>query len=102
MSGLKLLNTVLPLSEAVVFRYDEIDSLHAVARFKGAAPNTHDPRRNSVWREGINLCQQAAASGKLVSQTTPGQNSSTVAVPLLHESETAGVLLIRLAIGILR
>ena len=97
LSGLKLLNTVLPLSEAVVFRYDETDSLQAVARFKSVAPNNQDPRRNSVWREGIQLCQQATASGKLVSQTTPGQNSSTVAVPLLHESETAGVLLIRLA-----
>jgi len=96
-SGLKLLNTVLPLSEAIVFRYDEIDSLQAVARFKGAAPNAQDPRRNSVWREGIDLCQRAATSGELVSQTSPGQNSSTVAVPLLHESETAGVLLVRLA-----
>jgi len=96
LSGLKLLNTVLPLSEAVVFRYDEIDSLQPVARFKGAARNAQDPRRNSVWREGIDLCQRAAASRQLVSQTTPGQNSSTVAVPLLHESETAGVLLIRL------
>ena len=96
LSGLKLLNTVLPLSEAVVFRYDEIDSLQPVARFKGAAPNAQDPRRNSVWREGIDLCQRAAVSGTLVSETTPGQNSSTVAVPLLHESETAGVLLIRL------
>jgi two-component system phosphate regulon sensor histidine kinase PhoR len=96
LSGLKLLNTVLPLSEAVVFRYDEIDSLQPVARFKGAAPNAQDPRRNSVWREGIDLCQRAAASGQLVSQTTPDQSSSTVAVPLLHESETAGVLLIRL------
>lgn len=96
-SGLKLLNTVLPLSEAVVFRYDDTDSLHAVARFKGLVPNTQDPRRNSVWREGIKLCQQAASSGKLVSQTTPGERSSTVAVPLLHENETAGVLLIRLA-----
>jgi signal transduction histidine kinase len=96
-SGLKLLNTVLPLSEAVVFRCDDSNSLEAVARFKGAAPNTQDPRRNSVWREGINLCQQAVATGKLVSQTASGQNSSTVAVPLLHEGETAGVLLIRLA-----
>jgi signal transduction histidine kinase len=95
-SGLKLLNTVLPLSDAVVFRYDEIDSLQPVARFKGAGPNAQDPRRNSVWREGVDLCQRAATSGELVSQTTPGQNSSTVAVPLLHESETAGVLLIRL------
>ncbi len=97
MSGLKLLNTVLPLSEAVVFRCDDSNSLEAVARFKGAAPNAQDPRRNSVWREGINLCQQAVTSGKLVSQTATGENSSTVAVPLLHESETAGVLLIRLA-----
>ncbi|HEX7774618.1 MAG TPA: GAF domain-containing protein, partial [Pyrinomonadaceae bacterium] len=96
-SGLKLLNTVLPLSEAVVFRCDDSNSLEAVARLKGAAPNAQDPRRNSVWREGINLCQQAVAGGKLVSQTTANQNSSTVAVPLLHEGETAGVLLIRLA-----
>ena len=95
-SGLKLLNTVLPLSEAVVFRCDDSNSLEAVARFKSAVPNSHHPRRNSVWREGVQLCQQAATSGKLVSQTT-GQNSSTVAVPLLHEGETAGVLLIRLA-----
>jgi hypothetical protein len=94
LSGLKLLNTVLPLSEAVVFRYDETDSLQPVARFKGAGPNSQDPRRNSVWREGIDLCQRAVASGKLESQTSSGTN---VAVPLLHESETAGVLLIRLA-----
>ena len=95
MSGLKLLNTVLPLSEAVVFRCDDSNSLEAVARFKSPAPNPQDPRRNSVWREGIKLCLRAATSGKLVSQTI--QNSSTVAVPLLHEGETAGVLLIRLA-----
>ncbi len=97
MSGLKLLNTVLPLTEAVVFDCAGSDALEAVARFKGPAPNSQDPRRNSVWREGIKLCQQAAATGKLVSQTTPGQNTSTVAVPLLHEREAAGVLLIRLA-----
>jgi signal transduction histidine kinase len=96
-SGLKLLNTVLPLNEAVVFRYDETDSLQAVVRLKGPAPNSQDPRRNSVWREGIRLCQQAAASGKLVTQASSEENSSTVAVPLLHEEETAGVLLIRLA-----
>ena len=96
MSGLKLLNTVLPLSEAVVFRCDDSNFLEAIARFKGAAPNAQDPRRNSVWREGIQLCQRAAKTGKLVSEA-PGQKSATVAVPLLHEGETAGVLLIRLA-----
>jgi len=97
MSGLKLLNTVLPLNEAVVFHCVESDTLEAVARFKGPARNSQDPRRNSVWREGIKLCQQAAATGKLVSQSTQDHNSSTVAVPLLHEGETSGVLLVRLA-----
>jgi two-component system phosphate regulon sensor histidine kinase PhoR len=97
ISGLKLLNTVLPLSEAVVFRYDEIESLQPVARYKSAAPNAQDQRRNSVWREGIDLCQRAVASGKIESQTSSGKDSSTVALPLHHESETAGVLLIRLA-----
>ncbi|HEX6651086.1 MAG TPA: ATP-binding protein, partial [Pyrinomonadaceae bacterium] len=91
-SGLKLLNTVLPLNEAVVFNCVGSD-LEAVVRFKCAAPNPQDPRRNSVWREGIKLCQNAAATGKLMSQTT--QDSATVAVPLLQEGETAGVLLIR-------
>ncbi|HEX6719130.1 MAG TPA: ATP-binding protein, partial [Pyrinomonadaceae bacterium] len=95
-SGIKLLNTVLPLNEAVVFRCDDTNTLEAVVRFKSPSENSHDPRRNSVWREGIKLCKQAVSTGKLVSQTTPNQNSSTVAVPLLHESETAGVLLIRL------
>jgi len=90
-SGLKLLNTVLPLKEAVVFRCDDSEGLDAVVRYKSPAPNPHDPRRNAVWREGIKLCQGAAKTGKIVSQTT------SVAVPLLHESETAGVLLIRLA-----
>jgi signal transduction histidine kinase len=90
-SGLKLLNTVLPLSEAVVFRCDDSEGLQAVVRYKSPAPNPQDPRRNAVWREGIKLCQRAAKTGTIVSQTT------SVAVPLLHESETAGVLLIRLA-----
>ena len=97
ISGLKLLNTVLPLSEAVVFRCVDSEALEAVARFKGPAPNLQDTRRNSLWREGIKLCQRVAATGKLVSQTTEGLNASSVAVPLLHEGETAGVLLIRLA-----
>jgi signal transduction histidine kinase len=89
-SGLKLLNTVLPLTEAV-FRCDDAEGLETVVRFKSPAPNPQDPRRNAVWREGIKLCQRAANTGQIVSQTT------SVAVPLLHENETAGVLLIRLA-----
>jgi signal transduction histidine kinase len=95
LSGLKLLNTFLPLHEAIVFQIDESDSFEAVARFKSAAPKASDTSRNSVWREGVRLCEQAAASGKLVGQNIGDPAQLAVAVPLLHEREVAGVLLIR-------
>ena len=93
MSGLKLLNTVLPLNEAIVFQVGESDTFEAVARFKGAAQQQLDASPNSVWRDGVRLCEQASARGKLVSEAVGEQ--LTVAVPLLHEHETAGALLIR-------
>lgn len=90
MSGLKLLNTMLPLKEAVVFQSVE-GWFEAVARLKGSAQTSSDPKRNSVWREGIRLCERAVTTRQLVSETAQG----TVAVPLLHEGEAAGALLIR-------
>jgi two-component system phosphate regulon sensor histidine kinase PhoR len=95
MSGLKLLNTFLHLNEAIVFQLDESDSFEAVARFKGSTQKALDNSRNSLWREGVRLCERAAASGKLVIQTVGDAKQPTVAVPLLHEREIAGVLLIR-------
>jgi signal transduction histidine kinase len=93
MSGLKLLNTMLPLNEAIVFQCVD-GSFEAVARVKGSSQSASDTKRNSVWREGIMLCEQAVSSGELVGDTT--KRGSTVAVPLLHEREAAGALLIRL------
>ena len=90
MSGLKLLNTMLPLNEAIVFQCVD-GSFEAVARYKGSSQSALDTKRNSVWREGIRLCEQAVSTGQLVSAA-----SSTVAVPLLHERQAAGALLIRL------
>ena len=93
MSGLKLLNTMLPLHEAIVFQCMD-GSFEAVARVKGSSQSALDTKRNSVWREGIMLCERAVSSGQLVSEAT--RDARTVAVPLLHEREAAGALLIRL------
>jgi len=95
MSGLKLLNTFLPLNEAIVFQVDEADSFEPLARFKGSPQQSPEASRNSVWREGVQLCEQAAASGTLVSQTIGELKQLTVAVPLLQEREIAGMLLLR-------
>jgi signal transduction histidine kinase len=95
MTGLKLLNTFLPLNEAIVFQISETGSLAPLARFKGTSTQSNDTSRNSVWREGVRLCERAAATGKLTSQTIGEPKQLTVAVPSLHEGEVAGVLLIR-------
>ena len=92
MSGLKLLNTMLPLKEAIVFQCVD-GSFEAVARLRGSQ-SAPDTKRNSVWRQGLRLCEQAVATGQLVSEADQGP--PTVAVPLLHEREAAGALLIRL------
>lgn len=92
-SGLKLLNTMLPPTEAIVFQCVD-GSFEAVARLKGSSKASPDTKRNSVWREGIRLCERAVKGGQLVSEVVQG--CSTVAVPLMHEREAAGALLIRL------
>ncbi|MCA1850654.1 MAG: GAF domain-containing protein, partial [Acidobacteria bacterium] len=101
-SGLKLLATVLPLEEAVVFRLDETGRALPAARRRGieAAPkaNSAEADRNSAWREGVRLTERAVASADLVTATLPGsaQESSSVALPLRHEGRTVGALLVRL------
>jgi signal transduction histidine kinase len=97
--GLKLLNTVLPLQEAIVFSYSTAQPFQVVARLKTSSNTNNDPSRNTVWRDGVRLCDQAVAKGGFVIQTTEtsANRVTSVAVPLCHEQETTGVLLLRLA-----
>ena len=95
-SGLKLLNVVLPLSEAVVFQCSTTEDFQTVARLKGGTGPLDDPTRNALWRDGVNLCERAVRSKDLVLQVGSNGNASTVAVPLKHEQNIVGVLLLRL------
>jgi signal transduction histidine kinase len=97
--GLKLLKTVLPLHEAIVFSYSVSQPFQVVARLKASSTQSRDPRRNTVWRDGVRLCDQAVAKGEFVIQKAKsnGIRVTSVAVPLQHEHEINGVLLLRLA-----
>jgi len=53
MSGLKLLNTVLPLNEAIVFQCQDFEFFQTVARLKGTNITQTESGRNALWREGI-------------------------------------------------
>jgi two-component system phosphate regulon sensor histidine kinase PhoR len=96
-SGLKLLQTILPLEEAVVFEPDDLGALVPCARLRTNPSGTLEPGRNTVWRRLINLCDQAVATSEIV-LAPAGQVDSleSVAIPLRHEGRTVGALLLRL------
>lgn len=114
MSGLKLLETVLPLSEAIVLRLTENGALDLAARLQHSTHvSATEPSRNSAWREGVLLCERAIASGELIvsspagaaqsntqtnTTTSVGDASSgtSIALPLRHEGQMMGALLLRL------
>lgn len=105
-SGLKLLETMLPLDEAVIFQPDENGVLTPAARI---TRKQHDAAleagRNSTWRENVLLCERAVktntimtalASQPAVSASEPVLESAIVALPLQHENRPLGALLLRL------
>ena len=103
LSGLKLLNTVLPLEEAVIFRLDEWGAPVQAARLRAPARagSRDDGGSNSAWREGVRMCERAMRSRALdtkeaKAEPANGEGASTVAVPLCHDGQAVGALLLRL------
>jgi signal transduction histidine kinase len=97
-SGLKLLQTILPLVEACVFQPNEVGALTPCARLRSNPSGALEPGRNTVWRRLIQLCDQAVRTNEMV-VAPAGQIDSleSVAMPLLHEGRAVGVLLLRLS-----
>lgn len=98
MSGLKLLETVLPLEEAIVFQPNEDGMLIASARLRSSVPSgALKAERNSIWRKVVSLCDSAVATGEIVLAKAGTIDSfETVALPLQHEGRRVGALLLRL------
>jgi len=96
ISGLKLLDTVLAPTEAIVFRRDVAGRLVSSARLRAASGVMPETERNSVWREGVKLCERAIATREIVVEKVgPDEPASNIALPLRHEDRTVGALLIR-------
>ena len=100
VSGLQLLDTVLAPSEAIVFRRDLDGRLVFSARLRatanGSSDRSLDGGRNSVWRDGVSLCDRAIAEGEIIVEKIESESAAaSVALPLRHEDRTVGALLIR-------
>ena len=96
-NGLKLLQTILPLEEAVVFQPDEFGELTPCARLRSNPGGSLEAGRNRVWRRLIDLCDRAVKMNE-IELAAAGEIDSfeSVAMPVNHEGRTVGVLLLRL------
>jgi signal transduction histidine kinase len=97
MSGLRLLDTVLAVSDAVVFVRDEDYKLVPAARLQPASSGPLNTSRNSAWREGVLFSQRAMDTGELIIRAADNHDSGAlVSLPLRHEDRMLGALLVRL------
>jgi signal transduction histidine kinase len=95
-SGLRLLETVFPLSEAIVFRLDRRGDLHPVGRARGENAVDSPAARQTAWRESVALCERALESRTTVVEADEnGTKSAQVALPLIYEGMLVGVLFVK-------
>ncbi len=96
-NALKLLHTILPLEEAVVFQPNEAGKLAPCARLRSNASGAPESGRNTVWRRLIELCDRAVKTNEIVLAAAGEIDSfESVAMPVLHEGHNVGALLLRL------
>ena len=95
-SGLRLLQTVLPLEEAIVFQPDQAGTLVPCARLRAQSNGNVQAARNSVWRKLVNLCDKAAKANE-IALAPMGEIDAleNVAMPLRYAGRTLGTLLLR-------
>ena len=97
MSGLKLLETVLPMEEAIVFQPNEDGMLAASARLRSGPSGSLKTGRNAHWRKVVSLCDSAVATGEIsIAKAGVIDSFETVALPLEHQGRRVGALLLRL------
>lgn len=97
LSGLKLLHTILPLEESIVYQPNEDGELVPCARLRPSPAASLDPGRNKVWRTLIKLCDRALEKDQ-INRIRTGEldGLENVAIPLRHEAHSVGVLLLRM------
>ncbi|HEY0458468.1 MAG TPA: ATP-binding protein [Pyrinomonadaceae bacterium] len=95
-SGLRLLETVFPLSEAIVFRLDKSGRLTPVGRARSENLSDSMKVRQNAWRESVALCERALESRTTVIESDENKTKSAhVALPLVYEGVAVGVLFVK-------
>ena len=96
-SGLQLLETVLPVDEIVIFQLGKNGKWVSVGRTQDLPTDKIVGKpKHAEWREGIELCDEVLRTGTPAVQRISGlPGAARVAVPLIHEGEALGALLVK-------
>ncbi|MEZ5346009.1 MAG: ATP-binding protein [Pyrinomonadaceae bacterium] len=96
-SALMLLRTVLPLSEVIIFQYENDGGLNPVGRTRDGNGNDSLSSRQDAWRKNVELCEKALRNRNIVIETheeNPG--SAKIALPLINENSVVGGLFVEI------
>ncbi len=95
-SGLQLLETILPFSEAIVFRSTIDGKLNPVGRTRNGNSFDTAVERQSAWRENVGLCEEALGKRQTVVQSIEGEDGKArIALPLVYDNTAVGVLFVK-------
>jgi len=94
-SGLKLLETIFPISEVIVFRYEINGELNPIGRTrKDNSSNSPSSRQNS-WVKCVELCEKALMARETRIQRYENTvDAAQIALPLICDDVAIGVLFI--------
>ncbi|CAN5338665.1 hypothetical protein BH20ACI1_BH20ACI1_31010 [soil metagenome] len=96
-SGLKLLETVLPLSEAIVFRFTLNGEFIPIGRMQNNKMSDSAISRQSSWRENIGLCEESLQERQTkVEIDEKNKGAARIAIPLIDEDVAVGVLFVKI------
>lgn len=95
-AGLKLLETVLPLSEAIVFRVDHHNNFRPIGRSRSGRQAAPMQLRQAEWRETVAFCERAFRERATIIHTDNAETRSVrIAVPLVYEETAVGMLFVK-------
>jgi two-component system phosphate regulon sensor histidine kinase PhoR len=97
-SGLRLLESVLPLSEAIVFRLDRSGGLVPIGRSRNGKSRETHLQQQAAWGEKVEFCERAlSARSSIVEIQDPETKSARIALPLtVNDGWIVGALFIKM------
>jgi signal transduction histidine kinase len=95
--GLRLLENLMPLSESIVFSLKE-GSLSPLGRSKNGETSSSSLFRQNEWREVVTFCEKSISSREVIVEILDESvKKAKVALPLIAEGKTVGVLFVKIS-----